>query len=79
MELKELEVADFDGDCDDEPLTMPLEEERSFPFTMLVLLWLWFIEVLVVGSRLRKCLNEKGFSLGASVDCLKSVNNTKCK
>lgn len=75
MEFKELVVADFDGDCDVVEPFIELEL-RSFPFTMFVLLWLWLIELLVVGSRLKKCLNEKGFSFGASVVCLKSVNNT---
>lgn len=68
MEFKELVVVDFDGDCDD-VVPLMLLEVRSLPFTMFVLLWLWLIELLVDVSRLRKCLKEKGFSLGASVDC----------
>lgn len=71
--LKELVVADFDGDCvDPEPLLV-LGCGCSFPLTMFVLLWLWLIVLFDGVSRLMKCLNEKGFSFGASVVvCLKS-------
>lgn len=68
VEFKELVVADFEGDCVEfEPLL------TGFAFAILVLLWLWFSVLLVEVSLRRKCLNENGFSLGASAVCLKSL------
>lgn len=77
VEFKELVVADFAGD--DEDVGPLLLEFTSFPLTMFVLLWLWFIVLLEGVSRLRKCLNEKGFSFGGSVGCLKSFSKEKKK
>lgn len=71
VEFSELVVADFEGECDDDWPLLVLGC-ISFPFTILVLLWLWFIVLLEDGSRRRKCLNENGFSFGGSVVCLKS-------
>lgn len=78
VEFKELVVADFAGD--DEDVGPLLVEFGSFPLTMFVLLWLWLMVLLLEGvSRLRKCLNEKGFSFGGSVGCLKSFRHEKKK
>lgn len=76
VEFKELVVADFDGDCVDEwPLLLELWSKLPL---ICVLLWLWFIVLFEGVSRLRKCLNEKGFSFGGSATCLKS-SKTKTK
>lgn len=75
VEFKELVVADLEGDCDDDVGPLLVLTFTSLPFTMFVLLWLWLMVLLEDGSRRRKCLNENGFSFGASVGCLKSKNN----
>lgn len=74
VEFKELVVADFDGDWLQAGPLLVLAL-TSLPFTMFVLLWLWLMELFDGVSRLRKCLKEKGFSLGASVEGLKSIHN----
>lgn len=70
--FKELVVANFNGDVDDDiPIfVILLLALSSFPFKV----WILFDDVM---SCLRKCLNEKGFSLGASDSCLKSFFNNK--